>query len=96
MKKMIYMLAAAATLAACHNRGEDDMGAAPDRGDTTAVRTDTTTGGFDTTATAQPSDTSMTPSAAAALRCSSWRIPPIAERGTSWSKPPASPSVTMQ
>ena len=61
MKKMLYMLAAAATLAACHNRGEDDMGAAPDRGDTTAVRTDSTTGGFDTTSTAQPSDTSMTP-----------------------------------
>jgi hypothetical protein len=61
MKKMLYMLAAAATLAACHNRSEDEMGAAPDRGDTTAVRTDSTTGGFDTTSHAQPSDTSMTP-----------------------------------
>ena len=37
MKKMLWMLAAAASLAACHNRGEDDMGAAPERGDTTAV-----------------------------------------------------------
>ena len=25
MKKMLFMLAAAASLAACHNRGEDDM-----------------------------------------------------------------------
>ena len=61
MKKMLWMLAAAASLAACHNRGEDDMGAAPERGDTTAVTNDTTTGGFDTTRTAQPADTGMTP-----------------------------------
>jgi hypothetical protein len=63
MKKMLWMLAAAASLAACHNRGEDDMGAAPERGDTTAVTNDTTTGGFDTTSTAQPTDTAMTPTA---------------------------------
>jgi hypothetical protein len=56
MKKMLWMLAAAASLAACHNRGEDDMGAAPERGDTTAVTNDTTTGNFDTTTTAQPAD----------------------------------------
>jgi len=61
MKKMLWMLAAAASLAACHNRGEDDMGAAPERGDTTAVTNDSTTGGFDTTRTAQPADTAMTP-----------------------------------
>ena len=47
MKKMLWMLAAAASLAACHNRGEDDMGAAPEKGDTTT--------------TAQPTDTAMTP-----------------------------------
>jgi hypothetical protein len=34
--KMIWMLAAAASLAACHNKSEE-TGAAPDRGDTTAV-----------------------------------------------------------
>ena len=61
MKKMLWMLAAAASLAACHNRGEDDMGAAPAKGDTTAVTNDTTTGRFDTTTTAQPTDTAMTP-----------------------------------
>src|SRR5215208_1873633 len=54
--KMIWMLAAAATLAACH-RGEDDMGAAPDRGDTTAV----TTGADTSTVTNQPADTTMAP-----------------------------------
>ena len=32
--KMIWMLAAAATLAACHNKSEE-TGAAPDRGDHT-------------------------------------------------------------
>jgi hypothetical protein len=43
--KSKWMLAAVASLAACAGRGEDDMGAAPDRGDTTAVTTgaDTTT-----------------------------------------------------
>ena len=61
MKKMLWMLAAAASLAACHNRGEDDMGAAPEKGDTTAVTNDTTTGKIDTTATTQPADTAMTP-----------------------------------
>jgi hypothetical protein len=62
--KMIWMLAAAATLAACH-RGEDDMGAAPDRGDTTAVTTDTSAIRTTPTDTAAipttPSDTSMVP-----------------------------------
>jgi hypothetical protein len=39
----ILILAAAASLAmACHNRSEDEVGAAPDRGDTTAVAADTT------------------------------------------------------
>jgi hypothetical protein len=38
----ILILAAAASLAmACHNRSEDEVGAAPDRGDTTAVAADT-------------------------------------------------------
>jgi hypothetical protein len=62
--KMIWMLAAAATLAGCH-RGEDDMGAAPDRGDTTVVTTDTTAVPTTPTDTAMvpttPSDTAMVP-----------------------------------
>ena len=37
--KSLWILAAAATFAACAGRGEDDVGAAPDRGDdTTAVK----------------------------------------------------------
>ena len=49
--RYLLMLAAAASLAACHNRSEDETGAAPDRGDTTAVTaTDTT---------AMPTDSTM-------------------------------------
>jgi hypothetical protein len=48
--RYLLMLAAAASLAACHNRSEDEVGAAPDRGDTTAVTaTDTTTVPTDST-----------------------------------------------
>jgi hypothetical protein len=35
--KVLWLLAAAGTLAACHNRSEDQAGAAPERADTTAV-----------------------------------------------------------
>ena len=66
--KTLWILAAAATFAACHNRSDEDMGAAPDRGDSTAtVPADTSaaqpTTKYDTTSTAQPTtpsaDTSM-------------------------------------
>ncbi len=62
--KTIWMLAAAATLVACGGRGEDDMGAAPDRGDTTAVTTgaDTSvTTGVDTSMVQAPADTALAP-----------------------------------
>lgn len=49
--RYLLMLAAAASLAACHSRSEEEVGAAPERGDTTAVIT------ADTTAT--PTDTTM-------------------------------------
>ena len=59
--KTLWILAAAATFAACHNRSEDETGAAPDRGDTTSVRTDTSmtkpSPSYDTTSV--KSDTSM-------------------------------------
>jgi hypothetical protein len=42
--KTLWILAAAATFAACHNRSDEETGAAPDRGDTTAVS------GYDSTA----------------------------------------------
>ncbi len=49
--KSMWMLAAAVALTACAGRGEDDMGAAPDRGDTTAVTTGADTTQWDTTNT---------------------------------------------
>jgi hypothetical protein len=60
--RYLLMLAAAASLAACHNRSEDEVGAAPNRGDTTAVTvTDSTKVTTDTTMgqTPAPTDTSM-------------------------------------
>jgi hypothetical protein len=48
--KGLMLLAAAATLAACHNRSDEQTGAAPDRGDSTAVTYDTTAMNRDTTA----------------------------------------------
>ena len=58
--KTLWILAAAATFAACHNRSSDETGAAPDRGDTTAVQS-----GYDTTSNtgAVKTDSAMTPSA---------------------------------
>jgi hypothetical protein len=44
--KTLWILAAAATFAACHNRS-DETGAAPDRGDSASVKS-----GYDTTKTA--------------------------------------------
>src|SRR5215210_4909978 len=56
--RYLLMLAAAATLAACHNRSEDEVGAAPDRGDTTAVTaTDTTAVPTDSTMGQRPGAT---------------------------------------
>jgi hypothetical protein len=63
--KTLWILAAAATFAACAKSSDEEVGAAPDRGDTTGVTTqvDTATGQWDTTNTtgaAQP-DTAVTP-----------------------------------
>jgi hypothetical protein len=55
--RYLLMLAAAATLAACHNRS-DEVGAAPDRGDTTAVTaTDTAAVQTDSTMGQRPGAT---------------------------------------
>jgi hypothetical protein len=54
--KTLWILAAAATFAACHNRS-DETGAAPDRGDSASVKS-----GYDTTKTAPaptPADTAV-------------------------------------
>ena len=67
--KSIWMLAAAVSLAACAGRGEDDMGAAPDQGDTTVVTTGADTAQFDTTTTGgvgQTAEPGMIPDTSAA------------------------------
>jgi hypothetical protein len=58
--RYLLMLAAAASLAACHQRSEDEVGAAPER-DTTAVTRTDTTAVTDTTMgqTPAPTDTSF-------------------------------------
>jgi hypothetical protein len=59
--RYLWMLAAAASLAACHNRGEDEVGAAPQKGDTTAVTaTDSTAVTTDSTMGQTPSVTDTT------------------------------------
>ena len=67
--KTLWILAAAATFAACGSRTEEDVGAAPERGEDTAgvtTEVDTATGQWDTTGAtgdvyAEPSDTALTP-----------------------------------
>src|SRR4051794_14469558 len=62
MRKLLILAAVAAVSAACHNRSEDEVGAAPDRGDTTAV-----THAIDSTRTGppgvggRPGDATVTP-----------------------------------
>ncbi|HEY7634482.1 MAG TPA: hypothetical protein VH763_02995 [Gemmatimonadales bacterium] len=59
--KALWILAAAASLAACHHQTEDEMGAAPQR-DTTAVTRDTTAvRPADTTQVTQPAAPAPTP-----------------------------------
>ena len=53
--KTLWILAAAATFAACHNRS-DETGAAPDRGDSASVKS-----GYDTTKTAPAPAPAPTP-----------------------------------
>lgn len=78
--KTLWILAAAATFAACHNRSDEETGAAPDRGDTTAVS------GYDTTA-ANPNarvDTTMVDTTAQ---------PTVPSADTSAAPQPTTPSI---
>ncbi len=59
MSKVLFLAAMAAVSLACHNRAEDDVGAAPDQGDTTMVTSDTTMTG-DTTAVTHAIDSTRT------------------------------------
>ena len=59
--RALWILAAAASLAACHHQTGDEMGAAPQR-DTTAVKRDTTAAKpADTTQVTQPTAPAPTP-----------------------------------
>ena len=49
MRKLLILAVVAGVSAACHSRSEDEVGAAPDRGDTTAV-----THAIDSTRTGPP------------------------------------------
>lgn len=51
MRHLLILAAAASLAMGCHSRTEDEVGAAPDQGDTTFVATDTTQ--------AVPADTTM-------------------------------------
>jgi hypothetical protein len=57
--KTIWMLVAAASLAACAGRGEDDMGAAPERDTTVTTGADTTA--IDTTGVGETAEPGMVP-----------------------------------
>ncbi len=98
--KTLWILAAVATLAACHNRSEDEVGAAPDRGDTTAVTTDTTTTGGvtaqpgDTAAVVAPDTTTQYPAPPAADTTSA--VPPAAPTDTTMAAPDAGVDTTAQ
>jgi len=108
--KTLWILAAAATFAACHNRSDESVGAAPDRGDTTAVSGYDTTAAkpsqkVDTTAAAQPTapsaDTSAvvqptTPSAdTSAAAPTAPTAPSAGYDTTSTAVPPTTTDTTM-
>ncbi len=82
--KTFWMLAAAATLAACGaNQQEDEMGAAPDRGDTTAV-----TAGADTVMGADTSSwTGQTPN-------TEYGADTTAQTETTWDSTTTQPGAT--
>ena len=108
--KTLWILAAAATFAACHNRSSEETGAAPDRGDSTAVSGYDTTAAnpnakIDTTAAAQPTapsaDTSAvvqptTPSAdTSAAAPTAPTAPSAGYDTTSTAVPPTTTDTTM-
>ena len=90
LMKTLWILAAAATFAACHNRSDEETGAAPDRGDTTAVS------GYDTTAAnpnAKVDTTTTTQPTAPSADTSAVVQPDDAERRYSAAPQPTTPSA---
>jgi hypothetical protein len=106
--RYLMMLAAAASLAACHNRSQDEVGAAPQKGDTTAVTASDSTRATPTDSTmgARPSvsDTTMvkaSDSTSAGVRADSAYAPsPSAARDSAaagaWDSTSVSPSDTTK
>jgi hypothetical protein len=94
--KMIWMLAAAASLAACHNKSEE-TGAAPDRGDTTAVAPKTDTTMADTTMKADTTKADTTGAYAPSAGVDTTQTQPAAPTDTTQNQAPppaAAPSDT--
>ena len=59
MRHLLLLAAAASFAMGCASRTEEEVGAAPDQGDTTAVVADTTAAPTDTTMGQTPTDTSF-------------------------------------
>ena len=57
MKRMLLLAAVAALSVACHNRSEDEAGAAPDQGDATVTATDSASVPTDSTLGQRPGPT---------------------------------------
>jgi len=86
----LTLAAAASLLAACHNRSEDQVGAAPNRGDTTAVAADTTkVAPTDSTMGQLPADTTAQPGMSADTTAA-----PTAPTADTTSAAPAAPADT--
>jgi hypothetical protein len=103
--RYLMMLAAAASLAACHNRSQDETGAAPQRGDTTAVTASDTTKAVPTDSTmgAQPSATdtsrfkvSDSTSVGAGVTADSAYAPKDTTSAHAWDSTSVSPSDTTK
>jgi hypothetical protein len=60
MQKLLILAAVAALSVACHNRSEDETGAAPDQGDATVTATDSASVPTDSTMGQRPSATDTT------------------------------------
>lgn len=95
MRHLLTLAAAASLLAACHNRSEDQVGAAPDRGDTTAVATDTTkVAPTDTTMGQLPADTTAAQPSQDAGMSADTTAAPAAPTADTTAAAPAAPADT--
>ncbi|HEV2083886.1 MAG TPA: hypothetical protein VGR09_02280 [Gemmatimonadales bacterium] len=98
MRHLLTLAAAASLLAACHNRSEDEVGAAPNRGDTTAVATDSTkVAPTDSTMGQLPADTTaVKPSQDAGMSADTTAAPtaPAADTTSAAPAAPAAPADT--